>query len=163
GTRDRQPEPHAVPLRREERVEQALDDFGAYAGSGVVHHDLDAARVRPARPHPQLPPRRRHAFHRVDGVQYQVQHDLLQMDLVAAHDRQLAVIGFRRDAVPAEIGGDETEHVRYRPVEIEGLNGQLPPAQERAHMAYDLARPHVIVAYVIDDLPQLLDRDRFPA
>src|SRR5262249_47309834 len=98
--------------------------------------------------------------HGIDGVQNQVQHDLLHMDLVAVHDRQRGELGVHRDAVPAQVRGDEVQDVGERAVQIEGRHGGLAPAREGAHVTYDLARPHVVVTYVVDDLAQFLDRHR---
>src|SRR5436305_9921905 len=51
---DREAEPHAAALGRDERLEQVLRDFRRKARAAVSHRDLDGLLVAPCRRHNEL-------------------------------------------------------------------------------------------------------------
>ncbi len=86
---NRKTHPHSRRLCREKSIENALDVFRIYAGSGILHcyqHAILGANFGFHTQEPLALSRRSHCVYCIDG---QVQDDLLQLNPVAEYPRQL--------------------------------------------------------------------------
>src|SRR5215510_9087222 len=89
GARDRQADPHAMPLGGEERLEQLRSRLFRNAVSGVGHADGDHAVLAGSGGHDELAPGR--LLHGLDRVAHEVEQHLLDLHLVGEHklDRRI--------------------------------------------------------------------------
>ena len=85
---DRKSEAQSVRLRRVEGLEEIRLDSRRKPWTRVAYGDEDVARLGLARRDPQFARALAQAAHGLDGVQRQVEEDLLQFDPVAANGRQ---------------------------------------------------------------------------
>src|SRR5205814_3989510 len=92
GAADRKPHAQPTRLRRIERLEQARRLGLAEADARILDRDDRPEAIvtlLEGRAHDQPAPLRRDLPHGLDGVQQQVQEDLLELDPIAQHRRQV--------------------------------------------------------------------------
>jgi hypothetical protein len=98
-TADRQSHAYPVGLGRVEWVEEALETLRAQSGTRISHNDEHAVRLLHSADH-QLAGPLAGVAHRFDGVDDQVDDNLLQLDAIASNERQaLRELRLQRDAI----------------------------------------------------------------
>jgi hypothetical protein len=85
---DREAHPHASRLRGEEGVEQGVEIAGVNPGPGVPYFNQHGVRVASVRGDFQLARPLADLIHRLDRVDKQIQHDLLQLDAIGLNEGQ---------------------------------------------------------------------------
>ena len=146
---DGEPQPGAALARREERVEHAGQDLLGHALAGVAHPDLERPGVAPRLDRDRAAGRRR-----LERVQHQVQHGVLQLERVGQH-RLGAVLHGQRERHPlaGALGADEGHEVRE-----EGAHGHgLERRARRAGEAQELRHEVVEAAQLAGDLADHLE------
>src|SRR3954468_11723690 len=101
---DRQPDAHAVALRRVKGVKQSVHALAIDAHAGVAHAHAHMIGVLALGDDTQAPLAIVHVAHRVAGVPQQVENDLLKLDPVASEGREiLSEFRLQSDAVSLKI------------------------------------------------------------
>src|SRR6476469_8070490 len=85
----READAHAVGLRRVEGFKEARQALRAQPVAGIPHRDAHALRLDTHGADVQFAVAVLNATHRLDGIDDQVQHHLLQLDPIALDTRQL--------------------------------------------------------------------------
>jgi len=88
-TADRKPNPHTVVLGCVERFEEPLGGIGSETNTRVLHGELDVFAIVDFRFDQQLSRPVFDIAHRVRSAAQQIQDDLLNLDTVAFHRRQI--------------------------------------------------------------------------
>ena len=89
GAADEESDAHAVALRRVEGIEQALRTLAVEARAGIPHGHADTIAVLSFGSNQQLPRAIVHANHCVRGIAKQVQDDLLELNAIPRHGREI--------------------------------------------------------------------------
>ena len=89
GAADKQPDAHAVALRRVEGIEQAIRALAVEARASIPNSHADTIAVLSFGLNQQLPRAIVHVGHRVRGVAKQIQDDLLELNAIAGDGRQI--------------------------------------------------------------------------
>ena len=88
---DREAHAHACLLRREKGVEHPVCIARSQSNAGILYGDEDFIRASPAGPKLQDSRPLEDATHGFDGVQHEIQYDLLQLDSVSCDQRNVGV------------------------------------------------------------------------
>src|SRR5204863_2254807 len=140
-TADGQSKAKAIRLCGLERLKQFGELVRVNAGSAVAHLNLNQTGFELSRANGDPPLALRNLVHRVERVQHEIQHDLLQLDSVAPHGTETR-IQIERDANLSDHGVamQQANHILNQPVQIECFELRFVLLNERAHLANDLAR-----------------------
>ena len=84
GSTDRQPDSHAALFGREDRIEEPLNDGRVDDDAGIGHDSRHLAVRVNARGDDEFSKPVGYVGHRIDPFNHEVQHDLLQLDVIAA-------------------------------------------------------------------------------
>src|SRR6476659_10053883 len=88
GAADREPDSHAIALRRVKSVEQLVHRLTIETNARVLDGQADGVRALPLGSNKQSPGAIVDFTHRVHGVAEQIQDDLLQLHTIAGNDRE---------------------------------------------------------------------------
>src|SRR5262245_13634000 len=89
GAAHREPDPHALGLRRVERIEQLVDVLNREPDTSVPNGDADAIVPVARSVDQQLPGTITNRSHRVQSVAEQVQNHLLELSAVTGDHRKV--------------------------------------------------------------------------
>lgn len=166
GARDRPPEPKALRLGGEERINQASASVVRDAVTGVTHGNFDLAVVETQYPQDHLALRHRRLRHRVHRVDVEVDQELLQLNSVAVDQaRRRGQPRFELDVVNA-LGPQRK--VGTRQEDTLGVSSAISmpvaqPFETRAGwQSYDadpMTMPEISAqtVFVVDDDPSVLN------
>src|SRR5215475_6807813 len=102
GTANPQPHAHAARLGGKERLEHLLDLLSAQPDACVFHADQHTTQRMPLRLDVQVTRSVHHGTHRLHTVAHEIQQDLLYLDPIAQHVRDIvAEDGVQSDVLPA--------------------------------------------------------------
>jgi hypothetical protein len=129
GPADRQPHAQSAGLCGVESLENALDMFRIDARSGIANRDEDAISLSPFGADQQLPRPCLDRAHCFDGVQYQVQDDLLQLNTIPLYGEQpLSKARMNQDPVLGDRASPQYDHLIDRVIETKaGLSRGRSP------------------------------------
>src|SRR5215471_11187180 len=122
-TADRQAHTHALRLGRVEGFKQAWEARRRQPRPGIPHGDAHAFRLVGFRADLQFARAVTVAAHRLDGVDDQVDHHLLNLHPIAPKERQaLGELGLDRDAGLDDLTPSENDRVADRFIDVEPLH-----------------------------------------
>src|SRR5215472_16155530 len=136
---DREPDPHAVALRRDERLEQLRHDLWGDADAAVGHADLDHAALGRGCHQDQLAALR--IFHGFQGVSHQIEDHLLDLHFVGKNQVDRSVEP-ESDAYTPILDADKGERACFvdEPFDAFDLPLALTPRDEIPQTPDDLPR-----------------------
>src|ERR1043166_10027465 len=104
-----QSHPHAAGFGRVERFEQALEPFRVQSGPGIPYRDAPPGRPVFAAGDQQLARAIALRSHRLDGIEDQIEHDLLQLDAISINAWQPpGKVDLQRDLAPHHLDRKST-------------------------------------------------------
>jgi len=138
GTVDGQPHAEPLGLARDEGLEHALELRSGQAGAGIGHADLDPPGLRLPRLDAQHTGSVRDVGHGLAGVDEQVEHDLLELDTIPEHPRQvLGQAKLQRDVGLRHVSAQNRRHPGDRRIDVDGLALAWLPADRGAYPLHE--------------------------
>ena len=156
GSTDRQPHAQPGDFGGDERLEDALEVDVLHAGTAVAHRDLDGARMMLGGLDAEKSLPGRAIGHGFRGVEQDVEDDLLELDGVAEHPRQvLRQREVHADALRLQLAAQQHHHLHDERVDVRRLVFRRLLAEQRPQPANDLGCPLGVGSDIGQRLPEL--------
>jgi len=137
---DRQPHAHPVGLGRIEGLEQAVEVRRVEPRAGVLYLDEHIIRTTLAGDDRKLARSVADASYRLDGVDDQIGHHLLQLHPICRNKRQtVRKLGLQADAVPLHFDLGQGDDLANSLVDVQAFPARRRFPDECANPVYDLA------------------------
>src|SRR5215469_11175326 len=119
---DRQSHAHAARLGRVERVEHPMEIRRVQSRTRILHRNEHAVWRLLLGADQQRAPSLADAAHRLDGIENQVQHRLLQPDAISMTERQsLQEPSLQGDAILHQLAARQCDDLEKQLVDVEGV------------------------------------------
>lgn len=159
----RQTHPHSSVLRSIERLKQALETLRAHPWAGILHRHQDTACFPPSADEQLSCPFSQAAL-RLEGIDDQVQDDLLQLHTVSLNARQLlGELRLYRDRVLLELAMGQNYDLPHRFIDIDRVLPQRRLSEHDTDPPDDLGGPPPLLDNVIQGLSNLIQIRRLRA